>query len=115
MAVDNMLLKNTQSVRSRLSGPILFWIRRQNEQSALICAVLHDRNPHGMDEMSFNTLFTTNAPVIFAFHNNRWLIHTLVHGRSHEGRFHVHGHIDQGTTTTPFDSMRPGNAIFYLR
>jgi len=56
-----------------------------------------------MDEMSFNTLFTTNAPVIFAFHNNRWLIHTLVHGRSHEGRFHVHGHIDQGTTTTPFD------------
>jgi len=41
--------------------------------------------------------------VIFAFHNNRWLIHTLVHGRANEGRFHVHGYIDQGTTTTPFD------------
>ncbi len=46
-----------------------------------------------------------DAPVIFAFHNNRWLIHTLVHGRSNEGRFHVHGYMDEGTTTTPFDMV----------
>jgi len=71
----------------------------------LMTLMYPDKHPHGMDEMSFNTLFTTNAPVIFAFHNNRWLIHTLVHGRSHEGRFHVHGYIDQGTTTTPFDMV----------
>jgi xylulose-5-phosphate/fructose-6-phosphate phosphoketolase len=58
-----------------------------------------------MDNMSFNALFTTDAPVIFAFHNNRWLIHSLVHGRSNEARFHVRGYMDRGTTTTPFDMV----------
>jgi xylulose-5-phosphate/fructose-6-phosphate phosphoketolase len=71
----------------------------------LMTLMYPDKHPHGMDEMSFNALFTENAPVIFAFHNNRWLIHTLVHGRSNEGRFHVHGYMDQGTTTTPFDMV----------
>jgi xylulose-5-phosphate/fructose-6-phosphate phosphoketolase len=64
-----------------------------------------DKHLHGMDEMFFNALFTESAPVIFAFHNNRWLIHTLVHGRSHERRFRGHDYIDQGTTTTPFDMV----------
>jgi len=64
-----------------------------------------DDHPHGMDNMSFNALFTKDAPVIFAFHNNRWLIHTMVHGRSNESRFHVRGYMDQGTTTTPFDMV----------
>ncbi len=71
----------------------------------LMTLMYPDKHPHGMDEMSFNALFTKSAPVIFAFHNNRWLIHTLVHGRANEGRFHVHGYIDQGTTTTPFDMV----------
>jgi len=71
----------------------------------LMTLMYPDKHPHGMDEMSFNALFTKNAPVIFAFHNNRWLIHTLVHGRSNEGRFHVHGYMDEGTTTTPFDMV----------
>ena len=71
----------------------------------LMTLMYPDKHPHGMDEMSFNALFTETAPVIFAFHNNRWLIHTLVHGRSHEGRFHVHGYMDKGTTTTPFDMV----------
>jgi xylulose-5-phosphate/fructose-6-phosphate phosphoketolase len=67
--------------------------------------MMPDDHPHGMDNMSFNALFTENAPVIFAFHNNRWLIHTMVHGRSNEGRFHVRGYMDHGTTTTPFDMV----------
>jgi xylulose-5-phosphate/fructose-6-phosphate phosphoketolase len=71
----------------------------------LMTLMYPDKHPHGMDDMSFNALFTTSAPVIFAFHNNRWLIHTLVHGRSNEARFHVHGYMDQGTTTTPFDMV----------
>jgi xylulose-5-phosphate/fructose-6-phosphate phosphoketolase len=71
----------------------------------LMTLMYPDKHPHGMDEMSFNALFTESAPVIFAFHNNRWLIHTLVHGRSNEGRFHVHGYMDYGTTTTPFDMV----------
>jgi xylulose-5-phosphate/fructose-6-phosphate phosphoketolase len=71
----------------------------------LMTMMYPDKHPHGMDEMSFNAIFTESAPVIFAFHNNRWLIHTLVHGRANEGRFHVHGYMDQGTTTTPFDMV----------
>jgi xylulose-5-phosphate/fructose-6-phosphate phosphoketolase len=62
-------------------------------------------HPHGMDNMSFNALFTESAPVVFAFHNNRWLIHSMVHGRSNESRFHVRGYMDRGTTTTPFDMV----------
>jgi xylulose-5-phosphate/fructose-6-phosphate phosphoketolase len=71
----------------------------------LMTLMFPDKHTHGMDEMSFNALFTETVPVIFAFHNNRWLIHTLVHGRANEGRFHVHGYMDQGTTTTPFDMV----------
>jgi xylulose-5-phosphate/fructose-6-phosphate phosphoketolase len=71
----------------------------------LSALMMPDVHPHGMDNMSFNALFTEDAPVIFAFHNNRWLIHTMVHGRSNEGRFHVRGYMDRGTTTTPFDMV----------
>jgi xylulose-5-phosphate/fructose-6-phosphate phosphoketolase len=67
--------------------------------------MMPDDHPHGMDNMSFDALFTKDAPVIFAFHNNRWLIHTMVHARSNESRFHVRGYMDQGTTTTPFDMV----------
>jgi xylulose-5-phosphate/fructose-6-phosphate phosphoketolase len=71
----------------------------------LMTLMYPDKHPHGMDDMSFNELFTESAPVVFAFHNNRWLIHTLVHGRANEERFHVHGYMDYGTTTTPFDMV----------
>jgi xylulose-5-phosphate/fructose-6-phosphate phosphoketolase len=62
-------------------------------------------HPHGMDNLSFDALFTKDAPVIFAFHGYRWTIHSMVHGRSNEGRFHVRGFMDKGTTTTPFDMV----------
>ena len=71
----------------------------------LTALMMPDDHPHGMDNMSFDTIFTKDAPVIFAFHNNRWLIHTMVHGRSNEARFHVRGYMDRGTTTTPFDMV----------
>jgi xylulose-5-phosphate/fructose-6-phosphate phosphoketolase len=71
----------------------------------LTALMMPDDHPHGMDTMSFDTLFTKTAPVIFAFHNNRWLIHSMVHGRSNESRFHVRGYMDVGTTTTPFDMV----------
>jgi xylulose-5-phosphate/fructose-6-phosphate phosphoketolase len=71
----------------------------------LTALMMPDQHPHGMDNMSFNALFSEDAHVIFAFHNNRWLIHSMVHGRSNEGRFHVRGYMDKGTTTTPFDMV----------
>jgi len=62
-------------------------------------------HPHGMDNISFEALFTQNTPVIFAHHGYRWAIHSMVHGRANEGRFHVRGFIDKGSTTTPFDMV----------
>jgi xylulose-5-phosphate/fructose-6-phosphate phosphoketolase len=64
-----------------------------------------DDHPHGMDNISFNSLFTEKVDVIFAFHGYRWIIHSMVHGRSSEARFHVRGFNDKGTTTTPFDMV----------
>jgi len=64
-----------------------------------------DDHPHGLDNISFNSLFTRDVDVIFAFHGYRWLIHSMVHGRANEGRFHVRGFNDLGTTTTPFDMV----------
>ncbi len=62
-------------------------------------------HPHGMDHAAFDALFTDSVPVVFAFHGSTWLIHSMVHGRSGEARFHVRGYCDQGTTTTPFDMV----------
>ena len=54
-----------------------------------------DDHPHGMDDISFEALFTEAAPVIFAFHGYPWVIHPMVHGRSNEARFHVRGFMDE--------------------
>lgn len=62
-------------------------------------------HPHGMDNISFNDLFTESAPIVFAYHGYRWAIHSMVHGRPNEDRFHVRGFVDEGTTTTPFDMV----------
>jgi xylulose-5-phosphate/fructose-6-phosphate phosphoketolase len=64
-----------------------------------------DSHPHGMDNLAFEALFTESAPVIFAYHGFTWAIHSMVHGRSNEARFHVRGFRDEGTTTTPFDMV----------
>jgi xylulose-5-phosphate/fructose-6-phosphate phosphoketolase len=63
------------------------------------------RHPHGMDAIAFTDLFPPTVPVIFAFHGYPWVIHTVVHGRGNEGRFHVRGYAAEGTTTTPFDMV----------
>ncbi len=64
-----------------------------------------EAHPHGMDDISFEALFTREAPVVFAFHGYPWVIHPMVHRRANEERFHVRGFIDRGTTTTPFDMV----------
>jgi xylulose-5-phosphate/fructose-6-phosphate phosphoketolase len=62
-------------------------------------------HPHGMSDARFVDLFTTNQPVVFAFHGYQRAVHQLVHGRPHPERFHVRGFNEQGTTTTPFDMV----------
>jgi xylulose-5-phosphate/fructose-6-phosphate phosphoketolase len=62
-------------------------------------------HPHGMDDSRFVELFTSDKPVIFAFHGYQYAIHQLVHRRPDPARFHVRGFNEQGTTTTPFDMV----------
>ena len=69
---------------------------------ALFPAPVH---PHGMDETTFTGLFTTDKPVIFAFHGSPRAIHEIIHGRTKVERFHLRGFIEEGTTTTPFDMV----------
>ncbi len=60
-------------------------------------------HPHGMADSEFDSIFTEDKPVIFAFHGYPWLIHRLTYRRTNHGNFHVHGYREEGTTTTPFD------------
>ncbi len=61
------------------------------------------QHPHGLDDATFDALFTTDKPVIFAYHGYPTLIHRLTYKRANHGNFHVHGYMEEGTTTTPFD------------
>lgn len=59
-------------------------------------------HPHGLSDIEYNALFTTDKPIIFAFHGYPWLIHRLVYRRTNQ-RLHVRGYKEEGTITTAFD------------
>jgi xylulose-5-phosphate/fructose-6-phosphate phosphoketolase len=60
-------------------------------------------HPHGIPDSEFDSMFTTDKPVIFAYHGYPSLIHRLTYRRKNHSNFHVHGYKEEGTTTTPFD------------
>jgi xylulose-5-phosphate/fructose-6-phosphate phosphoketolase len=60
-------------------------------------------HPHGLNDRDFDSLFTRDKPVIFAFHAYPWLIHRLTYRRHNHDNFHVRGYKEEGTITTPFD------------
>ncbi len=62
-----------------------------------------EEHPHGLSNKDFDTLFTRDAPIVFAFHGYPWLIHRLTYRRTNHGNLHVRGYKEEGTTTTPFD------------
>jgi xylulose-5-phosphate/fructose-6-phosphate phosphoketolase len=62
-----------------------------------------NEHPHGLSDRDFDAIFTTNKPVVFAFHGYPWLIHRLTYRRTNHDNFHVRGYKEEGTTTTPFD------------
>ena len=62
-----------------------------------------DEHPHGLPDTDFDALFTTDKPVIFAYHGYPWLIHRLTYRRTNHENLHVRGYKEEGTTTTPFD------------
>jgi xylulose-5-phosphate/fructose-6-phosphate phosphoketolase len=60
-------------------------------------------HPHGLSDEEFDSIFTRDKPVVFAYHGYPWLIHRLTYRRTNHGNFHVRGYKEEGTTTTPFD------------
>jgi len=60
-------------------------------------------HPHGLSDREFDSLFTVDKPVVFAFHGYPWLIHRLTYRRTNHANLHVRGYKEEGTTTTPFD------------
>jgi xylulose-5-phosphate/fructose-6-phosphate phosphoketolase len=60
-------------------------------------------HPHGLSDAAFDSYFTADRPVIFAYHGYPWLIHRLTYRRTNHDNFHVRGYVEEGTTTTPFD------------
>jgi xylulose-5-phosphate/fructose-6-phosphate phosphoketolase len=71
----------------------------------LLCLQPNTEHPHGLSDPEFDSLFTTSAPVIFAYHGYPWLIHRLTYRRTNHNGFHVRGYKEEGTTTTPFDMV----------
>jgi xylulose-5-phosphate/fructose-6-phosphate phosphoketolase len=62
-------------------------------------------HPHGLSDREFDALFTTDKPVVFAYHGYPWLIHRLTYRRNGHANLHVRGYKEEGTTTTPFDMV----------
>lgn len=62
-----------------------------------------EEHPHGLSGKQFDTLFTTDKPIIFNYHGYPWLIHRLTYRRTNHKNLHVRGYKEEGTTTTPFD------------
>jgi xylulose-5-phosphate/fructose-6-phosphate phosphoketolase len=62
-------------------------------------------HPHGLSDEQFDAIFTSDRPVIFAYHGYPWLIHRLTYRRTNHRNIHVRGYKEEGTTTTPFDMV----------
>ncbi|MFP4155422.1 MAG: phosphoketolase [Halothiobacillaceae bacterium] len=65
----------------------------------------NSEHPHGMTDREFDTLFTRDKPIIFAYHGYPWLIHRLTYRRTNHHNLHVRGYKEEGTTSTPFDMV----------
>jgi xylulose-5-phosphate/fructose-6-phosphate phosphoketolase len=64
-----------------------------------------EEHPHGLSDADFDSLFTHDRPVVFAYHGYPWLIHRLTYRRANHANLHVRGYKEEGTTTTPFDMV----------
>jgi len=62
-------------------------------------------HPHGLSDKDFDSIFTTDKPIVFAYHGYPWLIHRLTYRRTNHKNLHVRGYKEEGTTTTPFDMV----------
>jgi xylulose-5-phosphate/fructose-6-phosphate phosphoketolase len=92
LAAVDFLRQNLPDIRIRLVNVVdLMTLQPQSE------------HPHGLSDRDFDAIFTTNKPIVFAFHAYPYLIHRLTYRRTNHDNMHVRGYKEEGTTTTPFD------------
>jgi xylulose-5-phosphate/fructose-6-phosphate phosphoketolase len=92
LAAVDLLRKNCPDLRIRVVNIVdLMTLQPSSE------------HPHGLTDAEFDSMFTSDRPVVFAFHGYPWLIHRLTYRRANHHNLHVRGYKEEGTTTTPFD------------
>jgi xylulose-5-phosphate/fructose-6-phosphate phosphoketolase len=98
VAAAQLLRRHLPDLRVRVIN-VVDLMRLQDERA----------HPHGLPRRDFDALFTTDSPVIFAYHGYPALIHRLTYRQTNHHNFHVRGYIEEGTTTTPFDMVMLNN------
>ncbi|MEM9924564.1 MAG: phosphoketolase family protein [Cyanobacteria bacterium P01_D01_bin.50] len=94
LAAVDILRKNFPELKIRVVNVVdLMTLQPENE------------HPHGLSDKDFDSIFTTDKPIIFAFHGYPWLIHRLTYRRTNHKNLHVRGYKEEGSTTTPFDMV----------
>ncbi|MGD1913281.1 MAG: phosphoketolase [Rivularia sp. (in: cyanobacteria)] len=94
LAAVDILRDNFEELKIRVVNVVdLMTLQPENE------------HPHGLSDKDFDSIFTTDKPIIFAFHGYPWLIHRLTYRRTNHNNLHVRGYKEEGTTTTPFDMV----------
>jgi xylulose-5-phosphate/fructose-6-phosphate phosphoketolase len=94
LAAADLLRQHLPELRVRVVN-VVDLMRLQDERE----------HPHGLSDREFDTLFTTDKPIVFAYHGYPWLIHRLTYRRTNHENLHVRGYVEEGTTTTPFDMV----------
>ena len=94
LAAADILRRNLPDLNVRVVN-VVDLMRLQDERE----------HPHGLSDRDFDTIFTPDKPIIFAYHGYPWLIHRLTYRRTGHGNLHVRGYKEEGTTTTPFDMV----------
>jgi xylulose-5-phosphate/fructose-6-phosphate phosphoketolase len=92
LAADALLQEHFPDLKIRFINVVdLFKLQPQTE------------HPHGLSDRDFDSLFTTDKPIIFNFHGYPWLIHKLAYRRANHGNLHVRGYKEKGNINTPLD------------
>lgn len=94
LAASTILQDNIPDLKIRVVN-VVDLMRLQDEKE----------HPHGLSSRDFDTIFTPDKPVVFAYHGYPWLIHRLTYRRTGHSNIHVRGYKEEGTTTTPFDMV----------
>ena len=92
LAAVEILRREIPSLRIRVLNVVKLFALTQSSE-----------HPHGLSDRDFNSLFTTDKPVIFNFHGYPWLIHRLTYRRSNHANFHVRGYKEKGNINTPLE------------